>query len=81
MSAAFPDEHVKIIRMLFESENIIETDLEATATHLGTFMGVLATGKQVHYSVTARYRFEDDRMAESWAIADSDALIGQLTQR
>jgi predicted ester cyclase len=78
MNTAFPDELVRIVAMRFEGTDIIETDLEVTATHSAELMGIPATGKRVAFTVHTRNRFVDGRMAERWDKADIEDLIRQL---
>ena len=80
MNAAFPDEHVTITAMRFEGDNMIETDLDVTATHVGPLMGVAPTGRKVRFTIHTRNRFEGDRMAERWDRTDFADLMRQLTQ-
>jgi hypothetical protein len=45
VNAAIPDEHIFILAVRFEGDDIIEADLEIGATHAGEeFMGMPATG-------------------------------------
>jgi predicted ester cyclase len=64
----------------FEGEDIIEADLDISATHTGVeFMGIPATGKKIHFNVHARGRFVDGKMIERWDQADFEDIKRQLT--
>ena len=78
INAAFPDEETLIVAMRFPEPGIIETELACSATHRGELMGIPATGKQVHFTIHTRNRFEGDRMAERWDRMDVAGLIAQL---
>jgi predicted ester cyclase len=79
MNAAFPDQCTVIAAMRFEGTDIIEADLDATATHLGDVMGIPASGKTVRFRIHTRNRFVGDRMAERWDRMDVQDLLRQLT--
>ena len=78
MNAAFPDQRSVIVAMRFEGSDIIETDIDATATHLGEAMGIAATGRKVHFRIHTRNRFVGGRMAERWDKMDVEDLVRQL---
>lgn len=81
VSAAIPDEHILIIAVRFEGEDIIEADLDISATHTGgEILGVpAATGRKIRFDVHARGRFVDGKMAERWDQADFEDIKRQLT--
>ena len=80
VNAAVPDEHIFIIAVRFEGDDIIEADLDIRATHTGDeFMGVPATGRKIRFDVHARGRFVDGKMAERWDSADFEDIRRQLT--
>jgi len=81
VNAAIPDEHIFIIAVRFEGDDIIEADLEISATHTGAeFMGIPATGRKIRFDVHARGRFVDGKMAERWDRADFEDIKRQLTR-
>ena len=47
-------------------------------THVGTFMGLPASGKAVSWRFHNLYRVEDGRWVEAWAFPDSFAMLQQL---
>src|SRR6516165_5282207 len=66
----------------FEGDDIIEADLDISATHTGAeFMGIpAATGRKIRFDVHARGRFVDGKMAERWDRADFEDIKRQLTR-
>jgi len=80
VNAAVPDEHISIIAVRFEGEDIIEADLDISATHTGEeLMGVPAAGRKIRFDVGARGRFVDGKMAERWDRANFEDVKRQLT--
>jgi len=80
VNAAIPDEHIFISATRFEGDDIIEADLDISATHTGVeFMGIAATGRKIRFDVHARGRFVDGKMSERWDRADFEDIKRQLT--
>jgi predicted ester cyclase len=80
VNAAMPDEHIVVTAVRFEGDDIIEADLEISATHTGeAMMGVPATGRKIRFGVNARGRFVDGKIAERWDRADFEDIRRQLT--
>ena len=80
VNAAIPDEHIFVIAVRFEGDDIIEADLDINATHTGEeFMGIPAAGRKIRFDVHARGRFVDGKMAERWDRADFEDIKRQLT--
>ena len=50
----------------------------AHATHLGEYVGVPPTGKQVEFTGISMYRIEGGRIAESWTVKDELSLMCQI---
>ena len=81
MNAAVPDEHIYVAAVRFEGNDIVEADLEISATHTGAeFMGIPAAGRKIRFGVRARGRFVDGKMAERWDQADFGDIKRQLTE-
>jgi steroid delta-isomerase-like uncharacterized protein len=65
-------------------EDMIATQDRAAAkmafrgTHRGTFFGVEATGRDVHWSGAAFFTMRGGRIAELWVLGDVDGLKRQL---
>ena len=80
VNAAIPDEHISILAVRFEGDDIIEANLDISATHTGEeFMGIPATGRKIRFDVHARGRFLDGKMVERWDRADFEDIKRQLT--
>ena len=81
VNAAAPDEHIFIIAVRFEGDDIIEADLNMNATHTGEeFMGIAAMGRKIRFDVHARGRFVDGKMAERWDRVEFEDIKRQLTR-
>jgi predicted ester cyclase len=82
VNAAIPDEHVLISAVRFEDDDVVEADLEISATHTGEeFMGIPAAGRKIRFDVRARNRFVDGQTAERWDRADFEDIRRQLAGR
>lgn len=81
VNAAIPDEHILVTAVRFEGDDIIEADLDISATHTGAeMMGApAATGRKIRFGVCARGRFVGGKMAERWDRADFEDIKRQLT--
>jgi len=80
VNAAIPDEHILITAVRFEGDDIIEADMEMSATAVGEFMGIRASGQKIRFDVHARSRFVDGKMAERWDQVDFEDIKRQLTR-
>jgi len=78
MNAAFPDQRAAVTAVRFDGDDIIEVDLDSTATHQGEFWGIPATGRTVRFWIHTRDRFVDGKLLERWDRADIDDLMRQL---
>ncbi len=79
VNSAVPDEHILVKAVRFEGGDIIEADLDISATHTGAdFMGIVAAGRRVRFDVHARGRFVDGKLAERWDQADFEDIRRQL---
>jgi predicted ester cyclase len=69
VNAAIPDEHIFVTAVRFEGNDIIEADLDISATHTGEeFMGIPATGRKIRFDVRAHRRISLT-CAERWLAA------------
>jgi predicted ester cyclase len=73
----FPDLKVEILDMLVEGHKAAVRFRE-TGTHLGTFVGFAATGKQVTFGGMGIYRAERGKLVEEWFVDDSRAIFEQI---
>ena len=79
VNAAIPDEHILVTAVRFEGDDIIEADLDISATHPGeAMMGIPATGRKIRFEVHARGRFVGAKIAERWDRADFEDIRRQL---
>ena len=81
VNAAIPDEHLFISAVRFEGDDIIEADLDISATHTGgEFVGIPGpTGRRIRYDVLTRGRYVDGKLAERWDRIDFEDIKRQLT--
>lgn len=74
---AFPDLNVKVTHSVAEGDQVVGR-FEVTGTHRGSFLGMAATGRKVHYEEIAIVRMAEGRIAEHWSVADALAILQQL---
>lgn len=74
--SAFPDLHLTLGNVVGEGD-FVANNFDLKGTHLGTFLGVPATGKVVSFAGVTILRFRDDRCVERWSQSD---LLGILRQ-
>lgn len=73
---AFPDLHVKIEDLIEEGDKVVSRNT-VTGTQRGEYMGIPPSGKPITYDEIFIMRFEDGRIAETWAVVD---VLSQLRQ-
>jgi len=76
--AAFPDWIEEIQEILVEG-NHVATHYRSTATHLGSFQGIPASGNRVEITEASIYRMANGQIAEQWAYPDVMNLMQQIT--
>lgn len=76
LRAAFPDLHLRIEDMVADGDKVW-IRMQASGTNLGPLMGP-PTGKRMRITVFDVCRFEGDRIAEHWGVADRFAQLAQL---
>jgi steroid delta-isomerase-like uncharacterized protein len=74
---AFPDLRAEMTHVVAEGSQVVGR-FEVTGTHRGSFLGMPATGRKVHYEEIAIVRMADGRIAEHWSVADALAIMQQL---
>jgi predicted ester cyclase len=79
INAALPDEHILIVAVRFEGDDIIEADLDISGTHMAEIMGIPATGRKIRFVVHSRGRYVDGKVAERWDQVDFEDIKRQLT--
>ncbi len=75
--AAFPDVLLTLDDVLAEG-NRVAARFSFTATHLGEFMGVKATGRRVTGTGITILEFKQGRCVERWSETNTLALLQQL---
>ena len=79
INAALPDEHIFVVAVRFEGDDIIEADLDISGTHMAEIMGIPATGRKIRFDVRSRGRYVDGKVAERWDQVDFEDFKRQLT--
>ncbi|MEW2352386.1 ester cyclase [Spirillospora sp. NPDC029432] len=74
---AFPDLRVTVEDVIAEGDRVASRNT-VTGTHRGEYMGLPPTGRTVTYREVVIARFEDGRVAETWAVVDVLAQLRQL---
>ena len=74
--AAFPDVQLTIEDLIAEGDKVT-TCYTGRGTHRGEFLGVPPTGKQASWTGIEIDRIEEDKIVETWLIAD---LLGMMQQ-
>lgn len=77
LKSAFPDLRLEIADIFSANEKVV-VRFVATGTHLGTYLGHKPTGKRIKVHNINIYRFEGDRVVETWQLSDGAGLLGQL---
>jgi predicted ester cyclase len=73
----FPDV-VSTIEDLIAEGDRVAARWSARATHLGEYVGVPPTGKEVEFTGISVYRIEGGRIAESWTEEDELGLMRKI---
>jgi predicted ester cyclase len=79
INAAIPDEHILIIAVRFEGDDVIEADMVMEATQTGEIFGIPPTNRRIRFDVHERCRFVGRKLAERWAQVDLEDIKRQLT--
>ncbi len=75
--AAMPDAKVTLHRILTDGQHVA-ADWTYTGTNSGEVMGMPATGKTGSIGGAHFFRFEGERIAETWTYPDNLGLLQQL---
>ncbi len=75
--AASPDLYFTIEDQVAEGDKVV-TRYTARGTHLGPFMGIPPTGKQVTVTGIGIIRIANGKIVEEWANGDNLGLLQQL---
>lgn len=75
--SAFPDMRITLEAQLGDGDLVANRGTFA-GTHLGEFMGIPATGKQVTIQFMDMWRLENGRAVENWVRLDMMGLMQQI---
>ena len=78
--AGFPDGHWTIEDMVAEGDKVAWR-FTFRGTHTGEFVGIPATGKQIHMTGMVISRIADGKVAEEWELYDAHGLFRELGQK
>ena len=77
MRAAFPDMRHTIEAELSEGE-FIACVMNVQATHMGSFMGITPTGREVRFMLLWIERVVDGKVLQHWALPDFLSIFRQI---
>lgn len=77
MRGAFPDVQWSLEQLVVEGDQVAAR-FELRGTHLGEFLGVGATGRQVAVGASNFYRFADGLIVDETGQPDLLRLLGQI---
>jgi steroid delta-isomerase-like uncharacterized protein len=75
--AAFPDQRNELIA-LHHADDAVVAEFDLKGTHLGSFRGLPATGKDFTCRMVALFLFEGDRLVGERVYFDSATILRQL---
>lgn len=75
--AAFPDAHWTVVDQIGEGEKVV-TRWTLVATHSGTFMGIVPSGKQLITGGISIDHIVDGKIVEEWEEWDTLGMMQQL---
>ena len=73
---AYPDLHIEIQDVIAAGDKVVSRN-RVTGTHQGEYLGAAPTGLRGDHDEIVILRFEDGRIAETWANVD---VLGQMRQ-
>lgn len=77
MFTAFPDMHFTIRQQLAEGDQVA-THKTFFGTHLGTFIGIPPTGKQVSIEAMDIFTISEGKIIDHWSVGDFLSMLQQL---
>ena len=75
--SAFPDVKVDLQQILAEGDLVVEQN-RVSATHKGTFDGIKATNKKVHWTEIHIYRLENGKIIENFPAVNFERILMQI---
>ena len=76
-TSTFPDINIDFDTIIAEGD-MVATMGSWKGTHQGNFMGVSATGKEVHVTFMDMWKFKEGKAIENWVFMDIPGLMQQL---
>ena len=77
LGSAFPDKRYRVDDLIAEGDKVVAR-WTLQATHIGDYMGIPATNKQISFTGIYIIRFENGKQIEWWLEADFLSLMQQL---
>lgn len=77
MVTGFPDYQTVIDDLFAEGDKVVAR-ITMSGTHLGSFMGIPATGKHVEFTGIYIARIANGKIVEHWGEEDGVSLLSQL---
>lgn len=77
LRTAFPDFHA-VIHWQTADGDLVTTYKTYHGTHRGTFLGVPATGRKIHFDTVDVMRVQNGRITEHWGVAHLYSVMQQL---
>lgn len=77
MREAFPDFHAEIHWQLLDDDRVT-TYKTYHGTHLGTFLGVPATGRAIHFETVDVMRVQGGKITDHWGVGNLLSLMQQI---
>jgi predicted ester cyclase len=74
---AFPDLHHEILEQIGENDSVV-TLLKVRGTHLGPFLSIPPTGKEIVFTDIVVARFRENEIIELNAQFDALTLLGEI---
>ncbi|HJR25336.1 MAG TPA: ester cyclase, partial [Acidimicrobiales bacterium] len=74
---AFPDLHIEQ-RAIHHADDAVIAEGRVTATHLGPFGGIEATGRPVDYPIVGIFQFEGDELMCERVHVDTATILTQI---
>lgn len=77
LGESFSDSHAAIEHQIAEGD-LVGTHVTMSGINTGPFMGMPATGKEVHYAGVEIVRIVDGKIVEFWGLLDRLTMMQQL---
>ena len=74
---AFPDFHA-VIHWQRADGDVVTTYKTYHGTHQGSFLGLAATGKSIHFETVDAMRVQNGQITEHWGVANLYSVLQQL---